>query len=150
LGAGGHGGLPVQPAHNRPTTVERQPGEGPAGEDHSTFEETVSMLDDHVTDATWDAEVLAHRGVVIVDVGARWCTPCQGFSPLVQQFGREHPRVRVRQLDVDDNPVTARRYAVTTLPTLLVVRDGALVQRLVGTRQTEQLKRELTAHLRWD
>jgi thioredoxin 1 len=108
------------------------------------------MLDDHVTDATWDAEVLAHRGVVIVDVGARWCTPCQGFSPLVQQFGREHPRVRVRQLDVDDNPVTARRYAVTTLPTLLVVRDGALVQRLVGTRQTEQLERELTAHLRWD
>jgi thioredoxin 1 len=106
------------------------------------------MLNDHVTDATWGADVLRHPGVVIVDVVARWCTPCQGFSPLVRQFGTEHPGVRVRHLDVDDNPVTARRYAVTTLPTLLVVRDGALVQRLVGTRQRQQLDRELTPHLR--
>lgn len=108
------------------------------------------MLDDDVTDATWDADVLRHPGVVIVEVRARWCTPCQGFSPLVRRFGTEHPRLRVRQLDVDDNPLTARRYAVTSHPTLLVVRDGALVQRLVGTRQTEQLERELAPHLRWD
>jgi thioredoxin 1 len=100
-----------------------------------------------VTDATWEDQVLRHPGVVLVDVRSSWFTTCEGFSSLLQELGVEHPEVAVRHLDVDENPATRRQYGVTSVPTLLVLRDGSLVRRLVGTRQPQQLQRELAAYL---
>jgi thioredoxin 1 len=100
-----------------------------------------------VTDATWEDQVLRQPGVVVVDLRSLRCTPCDGFSTLLQEFGVEHPDVAIRHLDIDENPATRRRYGVTSVPTLLVLRDGALVHRLLGTRQAQQLRRELATYL---
>ena len=101
-----------------------------------------------VTDATFDAEVAAHPGVVMVDFGADWCPPCRLIAPVVEQLAAEYAgRARVATLDVDANPATMARFNVRSLPTLLFFRDGQVVDRVVGAVPRATLEARLTQHL---
>lgn len=84
-----------------------------------------------VTDATVDAELAA--GVVALEFSATWCAPCRMMAPIVEAVAEEYaPSLRVLQIDADANPRTMARFGVRGLPTMLVFRDGALVDRIVG------------------
>ncbi len=78
-----------------------------------------------VTDATFDREVLAERGTVLVDFGAPWCPPCRALEPVIEAVARERQgTLKVVAIDTEASPECARRCAVRATPTLVVFRDG--------------------------
>jgi thioredoxin 1 len=97
-----------------------------------------------VTDATFDAEVGPGTGLVAVELTAAWCPPCRLMAPVLDAVAREYaPRLRVLQMDADANPATMARFGVRSLPTLLVFRDGAPVERIVGAVSKAALRDRL-------
>ncbi len=87
----------------------------------------------NVTQLDWDTEVLEARQPVLVDFWAPWCPPCRTLAPSIDQVAAEFSgRIKVAKLNVDDAPAVAQRYDVRSIPTLLVFREGRLVERHVG------------------
>jgi thioredoxin 1 len=84
-----------------------------------------------VTDGDFAAETA--RGAVAVEFTARWCGPCRMMAPVVERLAQEYEgRMRVVQMDTDDNPATMARLGVRSVPTMLVLRDGTVVERIIG------------------
>jgi thioredoxin 1 len=97
-----------------------------------------------VSDATFDETVGGSSNPVVVDFWAEWCGPCKMIAPALEEIASEHRgKVTVAKLNVDDNPDTARRYDVMSIPTLLIFRDGEPVKRLVGAKGKGQLLQDL-------
>src|SRR5688500_13407243 len=88
-----------------------------------------------ITDADFDARVLGASTPVLVDCWADWCGPCHMLAPTIDALARDYAgRVLVAKLDVDANPVTADRFQIQGIPTLLVFKDGKLVDRVTGVQ----------------
>lgn len=86
-----------------------------------------------VTDATFDREVMAAGQPVLVDFWAPWCGPCRMTDPILEKLAREYGgRLKVAKVNVDENPMLSQRYGVQSIPTMLVVRNGKIVDRWVG------------------
>ncbi|WKK27239.1 thioredoxin [Streptomyces olivoreticuli] len=103
-----------------------------------------------VTDATFAAEVLASELPVLVDFTAAWCAPCRMIAPVLAELARQEAgRIKIVQLDVDDNPRTQATYGVLSMPTLLLFRAGAPVRSLVGARPLRRLRQDLVPELPW-
>ena len=86
----------------------------------------------HLTDATFDAEV-RRPGVILVDFWAAWCGPCLRVAPTLEQIAKDRAgTVRIGKLNVDENPRTAQRFQVMSIPTMLLFKDGKLVDGIVG------------------
>jgi thioredoxin 1 len=101
-----------------------------------------------VTDQDFQAEVLSSDQPVLVDFWAEWCVPCHMVSPVVEEIARDHASsMKAVKLNVDDNPETARRYGVMSIPTLIVFRSGEERARLIGARGKEAILREIEPHL---
>lgn len=97
-----------------------------------------------VTDATFDAEVLGAGLPVLVEFTADWCGPCRQLAPVLGAIAaEEHDRIKIVQLDVDSNPGITSRYAVLSMPTLMVFRAGEPVKSMVGARPKRKLLQEL-------
>jgi thioredoxin len=97
-----------------------------------------------VTDATFSAEVERSPLPVLLDLWAAWCGPCQMMAPMVDELALEMAgRVRVAKLNVDENPVTATRFNVRSIPTLLVLKAGQEIDRIVGVQPKAEIVRRL-------
>jgi len=97
-----------------------------------------------VTDATFSADVERSPLPVLVDAWAPWCGPCRMLAPIVDQLAAELAgRARVAKLNIDENPVTAGRLGVQSIPTLLVFKGGREVDRLVGVQPKSEIARRL-------
>jgi thioredoxin 1 len=93
-----------------------------------------------VSDQNWDSEVLKSDTPVLVDFWAEWCGPCRMVSPVVEEIAQEKAGdLKVVKINVDDNPETARKYRVMSIPTLMVFAKGDEKKRLVGARGKAQL-----------
>jgi thioredoxin 2 len=98
-----------------------------------------------VTDATFAREVLGARGVpVLVDYWAEWCGPCRMVAPVLDELAAESQgRYRIAKLNIDENPLTAAQYNIRNIPTMLVFRDGAVVDRIVGAQPKQAIASRL-------
>ena len=97
-----------------------------------------------VTDATFAAEVERSPVPVLLDLWAPWCGPCRMMAPMLDELAAEMAgRVRVAKLNVDENPVTAGRFHVRSIPTLLALKQGHEVDRIVGVQSKSDIARRL-------
>lgn len=97
-----------------------------------------------VTDATFTAEVERSPLPVVVDLWAAWCGPCRVIAPVIEELAASMAgRVRFAKLNIDDNPATAARYGVRSIPTLLVFKGGREVDRIVGVHPKTEIARRL-------
>jgi len=98
-----------------------------------------------LSDATFDESVGGAETPIVVDFWAEWCGPCKMIAPALEEIASEQDgRIRIAKLNVDDNPDTARRFDVMSIPTLLVFQDGQPVKRLVGAKGKGQLLQDLS------
>lgn len=103
----------------------------------------------HCTDKSFESAVLAAEGPVLVDFWAPWCGPCRALGPSVDQLAIEfHGRARVGKLNIDENQETATRYQVRSIPTLLIFKNGQVVDKVVGAVPIARLRSALANHAR--
>jgi len=99
----------------------------------------MSDLVAHITDAEFPATVA--QGVSLVDFWAPWCGPCKMIAPLLDELaGEMQGKARIVKINVDDNPDVAGQFGIMSIPTLMLFKDGKMVDKLVGGQPKPQLK----------
>ena len=97
-----------------------------------------------IDDSNFDQMVLQAEKPVVVDMWATWCRPCLMVAPILDELAEEYnDRISFVKVDVDQNPKTAARYSIMSIPTLLIFKNGEPVSHIVGFRPKEELKRSL-------
>ena len=92
-----------------------------------------------ITNENFEAEVLQAKEPVLLDFYADWCGPCRMLSPIVHQLAEEAPQYRICKINVDEEPELARRFEVVSIPTLVVIKNGAVTERSTGVRPKAQI-----------
>ena len=102
-----------------------------------------------ITDASFAASVERSPLPVLLDMWAPWCGPCRMVAPLIEELAVEMAgRVRVGKLNVDENPATAARFGVQSIPTLLVIKEGREIDRIVGAQPKAAIMQRLERAIR--
>jgi len=98
----------------------------------------------NVNDSEWDSEVLKADTPVLVDFWAPWCGPCRMVAPIVDELATEYDgQVKFVKLNTDDNIVTASKYGIRSIPTIMVFKGGEAVDQVIGFRPKSELKKSL-------
>jgi thioredoxin 1 len=100
----------------------------------------------HLTEATFDSELAKHPGVLMVDFWAEWCGPCRVIAPTLEELSRDSGgAIGLAKVNVDENPGLAARYGIRSIPTILFVKSGKVVDQVIGAVPKSQLKKKLDA-----
>ncbi|HMK79517.1 MAG TPA: thioredoxin [Xanthobacteraceae bacterium] len=99
-----------------------------------------------VSDTDFDAEVLKSAQPVVVDFWAEWCGPCKMIAPALEELaGSMNGKVKIVKLNVDENPQTAAKYGIMSIPTLMLFKNGELASRQVGAAPKQKLEQWITS-----
>jgi thioredoxin 1 len=100
----------------------------------------------YVTDQTFTTET--NNGIVLADFFATWCGPCKMIAPVLEELDQEMGKqVKIVKIDVDQNQETANKFGIMSIPTLLLMKDGKVVDTLVGFKSKEELEEALNNHI---
>jgi thioredoxin 1 len=98
-----------------------------------------------VSDTDFESEVLKATGAVVVDFWAEWCGPCRMIAPALEEIaGSLGSKVKIVKLNVDENPQTAQKYGVMSIPTLMLFKNGEMASRQVGAAPKQKLEQWIT------
>ena len=101
-----------------------------------------------VTDATFQAEVINSQVPVLVDFWAPWCGPCRAIAPLLEELAGEYAgKAKIVKINVDDHQAVAQRYRVSSIPNLIVFKNGQVAQQIVGAVPKQRLSQAIDAAL---
>ena len=99
-----------------------------------------------VSDSTFESEVLKATSPVVVDFWAEWCGPCRSIAPALEEIaGSLGGKVKVVKLNVDENPQTAAKYGIQSIPTLMIFKNGQMASRQIGAAPKQKLAQWITA-----
>ncbi|MFP5462216.1 MAG: thioredoxin TrxA [Gammaproteobacteria bacterium] len=102
----------------------------------------------HVSDASFEQDVLKSEAPVLVDYWAEWCGPCKMIAPILDEISRDYEgRLQIAKVNVDENNATASKYGIRGIPTLMLFKNGAQVATKVGALSKSQLTLFLDSHL---
>ena len=99
----------------------------------------------HLNEQTYDEALMASEGLAMVDFWAEWCGPCRAVAPVLEDLARE-TGVTLMKVNVDENPGLAARYEVRSIPTILFVKNGEVVDRVVGAAPKTAFQKVITKH----
>jgi len=101
----------------------------------------------HLTDATFDEEMGKHPELLMVDFWAEWCAPCRAIAPALEDLVKESKgSVTLAKVNVDEQPALAARYGIRSIPTILFVKGGKVMDQVIGAVPKAQLKKKLDAN----
>ena len=100
-----------------------------------------------VSQSEWDSEVLSSEAPVLVYIWAEWCPPCKMLGPIVKEIAEEQSGLRVVKMDADENPDIVMQYGIMGIPTLLLMKNGDVAERLIGFRPKDKILDSLAAHI---
>ncbi|MFQ5795431.1 MAG: thioredoxin [Candidatus Bipolaricaulia bacterium] len=101
-----------------------------------------------VNDSNFESEVLQTQVPVLVDFWAEWCGPCHALAPIVEEIASDYgDQLKVVKLNVDENQQTAIQYGIMSIPTLLLFKDGEIIEKLIGYMPKGNLIRRLAPHV---
>ena len=101
-----------------------------------------------VSDSTFATEVLESDQIILVDFWAEWCGPCRAVGPILDQIAAEHgDKISIVKLNVDDNPQTAAKFQITSIPAMKVFRGGEVVKTIIGAKPKPALEADLAEFL---
>lgn len=107
-----------------------------------------SDLIKHVSDASFDSDVLKTAGPVLVDYWAEWCGPCKMIAPILDDLSSDYKgKIQIAKMNVDENAETPAKYGIRGIPTLMLFKDGAVVATKVGALSKSQLAAFIDSHL---
>ncbi len=99
-----------------------------------------------VSDATFESEVLKATSPVVVDFWAEWCGPCRMIAPALEEIaGSLGEKIKIVKLNVDENPQTAAKYNIQSIPTLMIFKNGSMSSRQIGAAPKQKLEQWITA-----
>jgi thioredoxin 1 len=102
----------------------------------------------HTSDAAFDADVLQNNKAVLLDFWAEWCGPCKMIAPLLDEVADKYEeKLDVVKLNVDENPNTAQKFGIRSIPTLILFKDGAVQAQVMGAMPKSQLEEFLDTNL---
>lgn len=100
-----------------------------------------------ITDANFDSEVIKSDKPVLIDFWAVWCGPCKLIAPVVEEVAKEYDgKFKVGKMDIDNNPNVAMKYGIRSIPTLLIFKDGKVVDQIVGAVPKNVITSKMDAH----
>ncbi|UQS82461.1 thioredoxin [Bombilactobacillus folatiphilus] len=99
---------------------------------------------DSVTDQDFEQET--KNGLVLTDFWAAWCGPCKMQSPVIDKLSQDYDDVKFTKMDVDANPKVPEQFGIRAIPTLILKKDGQVVETLVGYQSEDQLKKVIAKH----
>jgi thioredoxin 1 len=109
------------------------------------FKKVRFFMVDKTTDATFEQDVLKASGPVVVDFWAEWCGPCRMIAPALEEISKSlNGKVKIVKLNVDENPGTAAKFGIMSIPTLMLFKNGELASRQVGAAPKQKLEQWIT------
>lgn len=102
----------------------------------------------HVNDDNFEKNILEVRGLLLVDFWAEWCAPCNIITPILEEIANElHDKLVIMKLNIDTNPITTSKYAIRSIPTLLLFHSGEVIATKIGSVSKKQLKEFIELNL---